>query len=141
MNDLQSLARKLAPLIAPWLAPAPQLLPFVARLVPWPLASSGSVWGDAPLIWPIRILGFGASVYVTTPNNASNYWTLSVASAAGTLATGTTAGIAANVAARIAAASIAVQPGASDAIIVLVATATGSPGSIYLAPALSYVRA
>lgn len=140
-DDLQTLARRLAPLLGPWLAPASLLLPFAQRVLnPFPPASSGAYWGDAPLIWPISVLGFGASVYVNTTNNASNYWTLSVVSAAGALATCTTAGIAANVSSRIAAASVAVQPGASDPIIVLVATATGSPGAIYIAPALSYVR-
>jgi hypothetical protein len=140
-DQLQNLARRLAPLIAPWLVSRPPLLPFAQRILnPFPLASSGSQWGNAPQPWAITIQEIAASVFVDTTNNGSNFWTLTFQDAFGTtLATLSTAAISASTSTRLSTTTIT-QPSASSALIILSATATGSPGSIIILPAVSYVR-
>lgn len=112
-------------------------LPYAQRILnPFPLASSGSAAGDFPQSRTVVILAALISVYVATTNNGSNYWTIDVKDLSGTtVASVTTAAIAANVGARLAAASIT-QPVAGNALIFVQATATGSPGSIYIVPEL-----
>jgi hypothetical protein len=117
------------------------VLPFAQRILnPFPLGSSGSQWGNAPQPWAISIQQIAASVFVDTTNNGSNFWTLTFQDSIGTtLATLSTAAISASTSTRLTAGSIT-QPNASSALILLSATATGSPGSIIILPAVSYVR-
>lgn len=120
---------------------APLYLPFTQRVVnPFPLASSGGVWGDTSQPWAVSILALYVSVLVGGTNNATNFWTLdlidpslnviaSVNTSAATVATWT----------RLVDTSIS-QPSSSNPLLALRCTATLSPGSIFIVPALALVR-
>lgn len=116
-------------------------LPWSQRILnPFPLASSGVVWGDLPQPWPVNVLTFACSVYVVTTNNGANYWTLSlVNSVASALASVSTAAIAANAATRLSTATIT-QPSSANQNFGIIATATGSPGAIYIWPSVALLR-
>jgi hypothetical protein len=117
-------------------------LPWSQRVVnPFPLASSGGVWGDLAQPWAVQLLTFSASVFVATTNNATNFWTLSlINSAAAVLASISTASIAANTATRLTPTTSFVQPATSNASLSIIATATLNPGAIYIWPTLALLR-
>jgi hypothetical protein len=119
----------------------PLFLPWCQRtLNPFPLASSGGVWGDQVLPWEGYILAFYASVFVNTTNNGTNFWTLALKDSAGTtLASVTTSAIAAGAFARLSSVSIT-QAASTAPELNLVATATLSPGSIFIVPGVALLR-
>lgn len=119
----------------------PLYLPWSQRsLNPFPLASSGGVWGDSGQPWAVNLLKFYVSVFVTTTNNGTNFWTLTLMDGTGTIrATIVTSGIAANAWTRLSAVPSS-QPAAANAVLTIVATATLSPGAIYIAPAVALLR-
>src|SRR4051812_45351549 len=54
-------------------------LPWSQRVLnPFPLASSGQVWGDTAQPWANTPISFTASVLVNTTNSATQFWTLSL---------------------------------------------------------------
>lgn len=117
-------------------------LPWTQRVLnPFPLASSSFAWGDMGQPWAITILAWYCSVYVLTTNNATNYWTIALQNASGaTLASFTTAAIAVTTWSRFVITSGITQPAASNGALVITATATLSPGAIFIAPALAALR-
>ena len=117
-------------------------LPWTQRVInPFPLASSGNPWGDMGTPWSVVLLAFFASVFVVTTNNGTNFWTLDLLDVATstTLATVNTSAMAANVYTRLSTTSVT-QPGSTNAALYIRATATLSPGAIYIAPALPLLR-
>lgn len=119
----------------------PLYLPIAQRVLnPFPLASSGGVWGDIGQPWPVSLLALYATVYVDTTNSGASYWTVALKDLAGTvLAAFTTASIAANTTTRFAVTSFT-QPAASNMQLYLQLTATGSPGAISLYPSVALLR-
>lgn len=117
-------------------------LPWTQRVLnPFPLASSGTFWGDAGQPWPITILAFYCTVYVVTTNNGTNYWSFALLDNAGTtLATLTTAALAANTGTRLSVTSGIVQPASSSSFLTILPTAILNPGAIYLFPTLAVLR-
>lgn len=116
-------------------------LPWTQRVInPFPLASSGGVWGDMVQPWAINILAFYCSVFVVTTNNGTNFWTVNLRDTAGNvLASVDTSAIAANAWARLSDTSIT-QPASSNIAIEIRPTATLSPGAIYIVPAVALLR-
>lgn len=116
-------------------------LPWSQRILnPFPLASSGGVWGDQGQPWAVNVLAWYVNVFVVTTNNGTNFWTLTlVNTAATTLATLSTSAIAANTWTRLSTTTIT-QPSSSNADLAIIATATLSPGAIIIAPALPLLR-
>jgi len=119
-------------------------LPWSQRVVnPFPLASSGAfAWGDQAQPWAVSLLAFYCSVRVQTTNNGTNFWTVALQDDAGnTLASFTTAAIAAatNVRFAVTGGSIT-QPGSTNTRLVILPTATLSPGAIFIAPAVALLR-
>lgn len=121
-------------------------LPWSQRtLNPFPLASSGGVWGDTPQPWANSPLAFNASVLVNTTNSATQFWTLSLftvaTSGATTLITSAlnTSAIAANTPARLSVA-LSGAPPSTDVWYQLIVTATLVPGSIFIFPSLALLR-
>ena len=116
-------------------------LPWHQRILnPFPLASSGGVWGDQGQPWAVNVLAWYVNVFVVTTNNGTNFWTLTlVNTAATTLATLNTSAIAANTWTRLSTTTIT-QPSSSNADLAIIATATLSPGAIIIAPALALLR-
>jgi hypothetical protein len=115
-------------------------LPFSQRtLNPFPLASSPGGWGDAAMPWSLQMLAFSVSVFVNTTNTGAAFWTIAIQSSTTTLASVSTSAIAANTWARLSTTTIT-QPASSNAIFTIIATATGSPGSIYIVPLVEVVR-
>ena len=117
-------------------------LPWVQRVLnPFPLASSGSVWGDQGLPWEARVLAFYASVFVVGTNNGTNFWTIALSSSPGgaAVASVTTAAISAGAFTRLVDTTIT-QPAAADADLFIMLTATLSPGAIFIAPAVALLR-
>jgi len=116
-------------------------LPWSQRVLnPFPLASSGTSWGDMGQPWSVNVLAFYASVFVSTTNNGANFWTLNlVDSSASVLAQVSTAAIAANAAVRLSTTTIT-QPGSTNQSLGIIPTATGSPGAIYIWPAVALLR-
>ena len=123
----------------------PIYLPWAQRVLnPFPLASSGGVWGDTAQPWANRPIRFDLEVLVNTTNNGTNFWTLVLSTvttggAVNTVATLTTSAIAANTPARLSTTTITL-PGATDVWFQLTPTATLAPGAIYIFPALALLR-
>lgn len=128
----QTETKEVPPLYLPWSQRA---------LNPFPLASSGGVWGEMPLPWPVNVLAITASVDCITTNNGTNYWTLTFTSgpSATVLGTKKTDTTTVNVLTRLVV-PITAQPPTTDAHIYLTLTATLSPGSIFVFPALALLR-
>lgn len=116
-------------------------LPWSQRVLnPFPLASSGSAWGDTPQPWAVVVLSFDVTVNAGATSDGSNYWTLVLVDDAGSvLASLTTAAVTAGVYTRLSTTTIT-QPGTSNARLGLRATATGTPGGIFLYPSVALLR-
>lgn len=121
---------------------APLYLPWSQRVLnPFPLASSGGVFGDIGQPWAVNILAFYCTVYVITTNNGANFWTVQLQDGgANVLASFTTAAIANDTLTRFAVTSGIVQPAAANAQLRLVPTATLAPGAILLFPSVALLR-
>ena len=118
-------------------------LPWAQRaLNPFPLASSGGVWGDQGQPWAVNVLAFYVSVFVLTTNNATNFWTVTlVNTAAATLATFNTSAIANNTWTRFAVTGGGItQPASTNVSLAVILTATLSPGAIIIDPAVALLR-
>lgn len=138
-QDYQALARQLAGPLWPWMAARISLpLVYAQRVLnPFPLASSGTAAGDLALPQDVTVQVWQPSAFVVTTNSGVNYWSLALTDSAGTtIATVTTAAIAANTWARLSTTTIASQPAAGAPGLTVRATATGSPGAIYLIPSV-----
>jgi len=120
---------------------APLYLPFAQRVLnSFPLASSGATWGEQAQPWPVNVLAFYCSVFVSTTNNATNFWTIAlVDSTGGAVASVSTAAIAANTWTRLSDLTIT-QPASASPRLVIVPTATLSPGAIFIVPAVALLR-
>jgi hypothetical protein len=121
----------------------PLYLPWVQRsLNPFLLASSGGVWGDSAVPWESYVLAFYCSVFVNTTNSATQYWTIAIfgAPSNNAVASVTTQNLAANTFLRLSDLTIT-QPASTDTEFYLTATATLSPGSIFIVPAVALLRA
>lgn len=115
-------------------------LSYAQRILnPITLAASPAVAGDFPQTGTIVMLAFRASVFVQTTNNGSNYWTIDLINTAGaTLATFDTSALSTGTWTRLAAVSLT-QPSSSNVDLAVRATATGSPGNLFLVPELVVV--
>lgn len=118
-------------------------LPWTQRVLnPFPLASSGTSWGDMVQPYPVRILAYYCSVIVLTTNNGTNYWTVDLKDDANnTLATFNTSAISAGTTTRftVSAGSIT-QPATTNPSLKITPTAALSPGSIRIYPAVAVLR-
>lgn len=110
-------------------------------LNPFPLASSGGVWGEMVVPGPIRLLSFYCDVDVSTTNDGANFWTVDLVElVAGTvLASFDTSGIAANTWTRFTDTTVT-QPSATPLGVYIRPTATLNPGAIYIAPGIAFLR-
>ena len=120
---------------------SPLYLPWSQRVVnPFPLASSGGAWGDQGQPWAANILAFYCTLRVATTNNGTNFWTIILIDNAGsTLASFSTSAIAANTWTRFSDTSVT-QTLTTNPVLSIVATATLSPGAIFIAPAVALLR-
>ncbi len=116
-------------------------LPWSQRVLnPFPLASSGAGWGDMSMPWSVNVLAFYCSVFVNTTNNGTNFWTVNLKDSVGTvIAALATSAIAANTFVRFAPGVVA-QPASTSPILFIDATATLSPGAIFIFPAVALTR-
>lgn len=116
-------------------------LPWAQRVLNgFPLASSGAAWGEQALPWDVTVLAFYCTVFVSTTNNGTNFWTIAlVDSSGGAVASVSTAAIAANTWTRLSDLTIT-QPASGSPRLVIVPTATLSPGAIFIAPAVALLR-
>jgi hypothetical protein len=89
----------------------------------------------------VYVLAFYASVYVNTTNNGTNFWTIALfgAPSNNAVASVTTSAIAASTFTRLSDVTIT-QPAAADTEFYVTATATLSPGSLILHPAVALLR-
>lgn len=109
---------------------------FAQRVLnPFPLASSGSSAGEFPQFGTdLTIIVFRVSVFVSTTNNGTNFWTLTLRDdATSVLATLDTSVISANTWTRLATTTIT-QPSSANVILTVRPTATLSPGAIFVVP-------
>lgn len=122
----------------------PIYLPWTQRILnPFPLASSNSALCDQPQPWPVNVLAFYCTVYVSTTNNGTNFWIIKLQDNVGNnLASFDTSAIAANTAVRfqVLSSSFIAQPSSTNTHMTVVASATLSPGSIYMFPAVALLR-
>ena len=111
--------------------------PYVMRVLnPFPAASSGAAAGDFPQSTALQIVRFSASIFVNTTNNATNFWSLTLVSAAGaTLATLDTSAASAATWTRLTTTTIT-QPASSNVVLVIIASKTLNPGAIFIVPEL-----
>jgi hypothetical protein len=120
----------------------PLYLPWAQRaLNPFPLGSSGTHWGDMAQPWAAYYLAYYVDVYVVTTNNGTNFWTIDLTSDDGTtvIASVNTSAVAANGWRRLSDLTIT-QPATTNAVVSIKPTATLSPGSIFIAPAVALLR-
>lgn len=117
-------------------------LPWTQRVLnPFPLASSGNPWGDTGQPWATYILAFYVSVFVNTTNSATQFWTIDLLDTATStvLASVSTSAMAANTYTRLSDLTIT-QPGSTNPALYIRPTATLSPGSVFIAPAVALLR-
>lgn len=120
----------------------PIYLPWAQRaLNPFPLASSGGVWGELGVPWSSYVLAFYVTAFVNTPNTGAAFWTLTLTASPSTnvVASVDTSAISAGAFTRLVDTTIT-QPASGDTDLFITATATGSPGSIYIVPAVALLR-
>lgn len=115
--------------------------PFVQRVLnPFPLASSGNPFCDMGQPWAVYLLAWYCTVYVSTTNNGTNYWTVTLRDAGGSiLGTFNTSAIAANTTTRFAVTSLT-QPSSSNSQLYIQPNASNAPGAIFIYPTLALVR-
>ena len=121
----------------------PLYLPWSQRVLnPFPLASSGGVWGDQAQPWSVNIIAFYCECFVLTTNNGTNFWTIDLLNqdSGTTLATFNTSAVSAGSWNRFSVTSGITQPTSANVVISIRLTATLSPGSIFIAPALALLR-
>ncbi len=116
-------------------------LPWSQRVLnPFPLASSGGVWGDMGMPWEINVIAFYCSVFVVGTNNGTNFWTVRLKDSVGTVISAfATSAIAAGVFVRFPPGIVA-QPASTSPILFIDATATLSPGAIFIFPTVALLR-
>lgn len=118
-------------------------LPWTQRsLNPIALAASPAAWGDVGQPWGVNLIAFYVSVFVQTTNNATNFWVVRLVDTAGTVLAriDTNSPVAtANTWTRYVD-TVIVQPSASNVTLTITATATLSPGAIFVVPALALLR-
>src|SRR3972149_4230709 len=109
------------------------MLTYAQRVLnPFPLGSCGGALGDFAQSGEITLLAFFASVFVQTTNNGSNFWTLTLTNSAGaTLASVSTAAASATTWTRLSDTTVT-QPSSTNVVLAVFATATGSPGGIFI---------
>lgn len=109
--------------------------PYTQRLLnPFAIGSSGLPQGEFPQSNPMTIMAFYVSVFVLTTNNATNFWTIILRSTAPTtLAQVDTSALAINTWVRLSDLTIT-QPLSTNVVLSVVATATLTPGSIFMVP-------
>ncbi len=136
IQELQDTLERLRKADAPSMYP-----PFITEtLLPFPLASSGAAQGYFGQPWAVYVLAFYVTVLVLTTNNGTNFWTITLKDSPGTtLASVTTSAIAANTSTRLSDLTIT-QPASTSANLTVIATATLSPGAIYIVPSVAWLR-
>lgn len=137
IQDLQDGSERLRKADVP-----PLYLPWAQRILnPFPLASSGGVWGEMAQPWAVNVLAFYCSVFVSTTNDGANFWTIAVTArpSGNVIATVSTAAIAASTRVRLADTSIT-QPASTDVWIDIIPTATLAPGAIFIVPTVALLR-
>lgn len=113
-------------------------LPYAPRAVN-PTAVSATM-GEFPQPWAANILAFYVTVFVAAPNNATNFWTISLLDAAGgVVAAVNTSAIAANAWTRLSDLTIT-QPASTNPVLTVTVNTTLAPGAIYIAPAVALLR-
>lgn len=91
--------------------------------------------GAFPQAKTVLVLAFRVAIFVSTTNDGANFWTIALTTtAAATIASFTTAAIAPNVWTRFAVTTGIVQPGAANVAMLVSATKTLAPGTIYVIP-------
>jgi hypothetical protein len=116
--------------------------PFIPeRVIPIALALSGNTHGYFAQPWAVNVLAFYVTVNVLTTNNGTNFWTIRLRdSAANIVASVDTSALSAGAAFRLVDTTIT-QPVAASPFLDVLPIATGSPGSLYLIPAVALLRA
>lgn len=120
-------------------------LPWTQRVLnPFPLASSNTTFADMPQPWSNTPLAFYVSVFVNTTNTGAAFWTVNLqsidsAGAATTIASVSTAALAPNTPARLSDTTVTASA-TTDVWYRILPVATGSPGSIFIFPALALLR-
>lgn len=123
----------------------PIYLPWSQRVLnPFPLASSGGVWGDCPQPWNNLPLVFTVTADVITTNNGTNFWTIDLltftaAGGSSVVASVNTSALTVNVPARLVDTTVT-APAATDIGYFIKLTATLNPGAIFIFPALAILR-
>lgn len=111
-------------------------LPFTQRLLN-PVSIS-SLLGDYPVIRSVTVLKLLlCSIYVVTPNNGSNYWTIALTSAGGStmMSLSTATGVTSAVWSRISTETVIAEV-TTELMLTLTVTKIGTPGSLYTLPAV-----
>jgi hypothetical protein len=127
-----------------WSTPDVKILPFAGSAALTAITVSNTTIGrlnhNGDLDW--LLYRFAASVFVAGTNNISNYWTLTVryitaGNTVTAVTTVTTAAVAVNTWARIATTTFSPATAPATAFMIeVIATTTGAPGSLLVAPEL-----
>lgn len=140
--SLERMRKRLAPSMSAEVPPV--YLPFLHRAVN-PIAGT-TTFGDYGQPWPNIPVAFGCAFYVVAPNNAGNYWTItlntnSVLNVATAVAVFNTSAYAANTPIRAPTiTSFLANPATTDPYYRIDAVTTGAPGALYLWPTLAVLR-
>lgn len=97
--------------------------------------------GDFAQPWEAYLLVFSVSVFVSTTNNATNFWTIDLQDTTGAViaTVNTSSGVTASTWTRLSDTTVT-QPLASNTELVAIATKTLTPGALFAVPSVSALR-
>ena len=97
--------------------------------------------GDFAQPWEAYYLVFSVSVFVSTTNNGTNFWTLDLQDATGAViaTVNTSSGVTASTWTRLSDTTVT-QPLSTNAVCSLLATKTLTPGNLFAVPSVSVLR-
>lgn len=114
-------------------------LPYAQRALN-PLAATAAA-GDFAQPWAANFIVFRVTVFVTTTNNGTNFWTVDLQDTLGNViaSVNTSSGVSASTWTRLADTTVT-QPATTNAELSVICTKTLAPGTLYVIPSLAVLR-
>lgn len=118
---------------------APTLLPYAQRALNSVAATTAL--GDFAQPWEAYLLVFSVTVFVSTTNNGTNFWTIDLQDTTGAVlaSVNTSSGVTASTWTRLSDTTVT-QPLSTNAELAVIATKTLTPGALFAIPSVSVLR-
>ncbi len=117
----------------------PIFLPYAQRALNSVAATAAL--GDFAQPWEAYFLVYSVSVFVSTTNNGTNFWTIDLQDTTGAViaSVNTSSGVTASTYTRLSDTTVT-QPLSTNAMCIVVATKTLTPGALFAVPSVSVLR-